>query len=60
MEAPRLPKRGPREFDPRTTERPRAVGKGREGVNPFPGTGNWGFMKDLHAMRPKGLGGFVT
>ena len=32
--------------------------KGREGVNPFPGTGNWGFMKALHAMRPKGLGGF--
>ena len=33
--------------------------KGREGVNPFPGTGNWGFKKVLHAMRPKGLGGFT-
>ena len=38
--------------------------KGREGVNPSPGTGDWrGLLlraEDLHALRPGGLGGFAA
>ena len=60
MEAPREPKRGVRKFDLPTTERPGAVGKGREGVNPSPEIGigfktkRIGFLLEvLHASRHK-------
>ena len=36
MEAPRLPKRGAIRSGPPAAHRPRAVGKGREEVNPSP------------------------
>ena len=45
-------------FDPRTISRDRPVGKGRVRVNPSPGfVGDRGSYQDLHARRPKGLGG---
>ena len=43
-----------------TTERARATGKGREGVNPSPGTGDWRFGQSLYTLvGPEGLGGFM-
>jgi hypothetical protein len=48
-------------FALRTTRRDRPVGKGRVRVNPSPGfVGDRGSYQDLHARRPKGLGGFST
>ena len=42
-----------------TRERARATGKGREGVNPSPGTGDWRFGRFLYTLvGPEGLGRF--
>ena len=42
--------------------RAEGTGRGRGGINPSPGTGVKGFSnhiaEGLHALRPKGLGGF--
>ena len=46
---------------PATRERARAMGKGREGVNPSPGTGDWRFGQFLYTLvGPEGLGGFLS
>ena len=48
------PQGGVSNSDAPATERADPVGKGREGVNPFPGTGDWGFPTEApHALRPE-------
>ena len=46
-------------IDLATTPRPQATGRGRGGVNPSPGTGDWRFGQSLYTLvGPEGLGGF--
>ena len=42
---PKGPRRGAAGFDVRSGPRAEATGKGREGVNPSPGTGDWGLKR---------------
>ena len=43
-----------------TAPRPQATGRGRGGVNPSPGTGDWRFGQFLYTLvGPEGLGGFL-
>ena len=60
---PKSPKKGMGESNVGSMPRAEPMGRGRGGVKPLPRKGGRGFCGwvagDLHAVRPKGLGGFI-